>query len=447
MPASSSGGSKTTVDSYSKKPPINKRKKRDAAEMGDSNTANQSLAKLRVSSSQASIISNNSRIAVSEASDIVSDGCIRHCERNSGEPSSSNTTQNSQNSLNVTPQSRNKAQINLNNEEQVSKYSSSAKSVMISSKNNKNLAQINPFKIAAEIYQLCGNVANVQHLKSRSLLVTTNCAEQTQQLLKQKKFKESHIPIQVNIVWHKQFSYGKIYAPEFSGDSLDYLLEILQPNNVVGIRKLFSEPAKSHIPLYVLTFMRNSCPAKIKVGYCYYNVDKHYSSPLRCGKCCRWGYSANYCRSIEVCSQCGNKGHMQETCTSATLKCANCAGPHHTFSKSCSVYIREREVCQVATDMRISFPEVRKIVETRPMNRNPYKETSSSSGVQHHSQNKEIAPPKLSNAAFPTLTDSTRTMSGSYQKKAQMARQLRRVTEPVSQPVISQESTWFTPQN
>ena len=114
---------------------------------------------------------------------------------------------------------------------------------------------MNPFKVAKEIGELCGEVESVQHLKSGSLLVNTRSKEQAQVLLQQKTLKVSCTPINVAIAWHKQFSYGKIYAQEFQDDPLEYLLEILQDAGVVGIRTLFTDSSKAHIPLYILTFI------------------------------------------------------------------------------------------------------------------------------------------------------------------------------------------------
>ena len=190
--------------------------------------------------------------------------------------------------------------VDLNNAAHIEKYGKDVKNIIITSTNGTNLSKINPFKVAKEIGELCGEVESVQLLKSGSLLVNTRNKEQAQVLLQQKTLKVSCTPVNVAIVWHKQFSYGKIYAPEFQDEPLEYLLEILQDTGVVGIRKLSTklstDSSKAHISLYVLTFIAKTCSSKIKVGYCYYNVDKFYPSPLRCGKCCRWGHSAQYCR-------------------------------------------------------------------------------------------------------------------------------------------------------
>ena len=69
-------------------------------------------------------------------------------------------------------------------------------------------------------------------------------------------------------------------------DSVEYLLEILMPNKVVGVRILFTDPNKSHISLHVLTFLSKTCLEKIKVGY--WLLNKLFYVLLQNGCLCLW---------------------------------------------------------------------------------------------------------------------------------------------------------------
>ena len=48
-----------------------------------------------------------------------------------------------------------------------------------------------------------------------------------------------------------------------------------------------------------------------------------------------------------------------------TLKCSNCGGEHYSTSRSCLVWKREKEIVTIKCKEGLSFPEAKKIVETR----------------------------------------------------------------------------------
>jgi len=68
-----------------------------------------------------------------------------------------------------------------------------------------------------------------------------------------------------------------------------------------------------------------------------------------------------------ICGQCGGKGHnsTREQACKHQAKCANCDGPHAAFDRKCSIYIKEKEIIRVKTDLNISIPEARKKVEAK----------------------------------------------------------------------------------
>lgn len=81
---------------------------------------------------------------------------------------------------------------------------------------NTNIAKTNPFKIAKCIDQICGEVQEVQHLKSGGLYITCKNIDQVKILLSATSFtisSEISIPIKVAIALSNQTVSGKIYAP------------------------------------------------------------------------------------------------------------------------------------------------------------------------------------------------------------------------------------------
>ena len=150
---------------------------------------------------------------------------------------------------------------------------------------------------------------------SGGILITVKNKTQAENLLNTTSFYMNTYPVKVSPCMHTEQCFGKLYAPEFMQDDLTSLKSMLQDSGVIDIRKLYRDPTKSNIPLYVLTFQGTKCPSKIKVGYAIYNIDIFYPAPMRCTKCNKLKHSAKTCRAeAKTCSKCGGKGHIRSDC-------------------------------------------------------------------------------------------------------------------------------------
>jgi len=256
--------------------------------------------------------------------------------------------------------------VRLNLDEHLASHSDSLpnniRQVFLSSTDNRvRLSSINPFKIGSGIDKICGPVESVVHKRSGSLLITTKSMEQVHKILQCKTFPENDIPVSAKISWSSQISYGKIYAPEFLDSSLEEILSYLKPEGVIGIRKLLNDPRKVKVPLYVLSFIGNKCPDRLKTRYSYYKVDPFYPKPTQCTNCYRMGHTASRCHGNKICAKCGSTEHSIEDCQNRTT-CKNCKGPHLSTSRECPTYIKEMNICRIKTDRGISYQEARQIV-------------------------------------------------------------------------------------
>ena len=303
-----------------------------------------------------------------------------------------------------------------------------------------SLSKLNPITLAEAIDSIDGPVNKVEHLKSGSLLITCVTLSQVETFLDCNMFSKKNIPVKTTIAWNKHFSYGKVFAPEFKEESLTNILEYLKHLRVISVRKLYGDPTKQNIPLYVLTFL-GKCPPSIKVGYSIFNIDKYYPSPLRCGTCCRWGHVSNNCRGSLTCCYCGRGGHRRADCTQTSPLCINCKQSHEASSRECSIFIRERHVCTLATDLRISFGEARSRVSGEIGDTRSVSPTiSSSSNIIPPSQ----PPPDISSPRdFPSIEILSRSTHLSTGKST-----LPQTTTaiPPSLPNSSQNSIWFSQQ-
>ena len=298
----------------------------------------------------------------------------KHCSNTSTVQSASTSSNNfvsisskpsSQYSANVNPTSTNNnmqpkhnfsAKLDLNT---LNTIPENTRTIMLKSLDNKcPLTSFNPIQSGKDIESICGPIKKLKYLRSGNLLITTMNLEQITKLKNATTFSEKQIPITSSIIWNEQFSYRKLYAPEFKDTPLDKFLEDIKIFNVVAVRKYFADPKKSDYPLYVLTFL-GEAPETLKLGYVIYNLDKYYSSPMQCQKCFFYGHSKTNCRNHAICKLCSSKEHTDEQCITLTLKCKNCKQQHSATDKKCPSYLKEVEICTLQADLGISFSDAR----------------------------------------------------------------------------------------
>ena len=111
-----------------------------------------------------------------------------------------------------------------------------------------------------------------------------------------------------------------------------------------------------------LNFDTHKPPEKIKIGYYIVNVQLYIPNPLRCFQCQKFGHSKKWCKNQLACWKCGGEGHDGGDCTAETVCCLNCKGDHCASSKSCPVWIQEKEIQRVKTEKSLSYGEARKLV-------------------------------------------------------------------------------------
>jgi len=332
-----------------------------------------------------------------------------------------NTTVNLTNTSRSSPTNK-AAHILLNDATIIDNMPDTIRRVYILSQNpNDCLSKQNPFAIDRAFTKVCGEVKKIIPVRSSGgIYVECNTLEQTYMLLSLNELKISpsspSIGISVSIAKSSQTSSGKIYAPELNDMNLCELLNELKPKGVISVRKLLNDPTKSHIPLFVLTFMNNTCPNNILLGRSSYKVDPYIPRPLQCFKCWRWGHGSSSCRSQQLCCKCGCKDHTTSDCPAIQPKCINCKDSHLSSSKECPINKRENDICKLSVTSNIPFPEARKqvmsqfsqpssnnsSVQTNPQPLNSFN-SSQSQGSTSLSHNQII--PSISTASqyFPPL--------------------------------------------
>ena len=312
--------------------------------------------------------------------------------------------------------------------------------ILTSTRPDFKLTSLNPQKLATSLDRLCeapNLIEKVDYLPTGSLLVRAKNTQIAQKIHASISLPlpDQPVPIKAVYSWHHQFTYGKLYAPEFNNWPIDEILPILEPYGVVGVRRLFSDPIKATVPLFVLTFL-GSRPPSIKIGYTKYNIDQHIPNPMRCGKCCRWGHTTTKCRSPLTCGRCSARGHRHTECTATTICCPNCKEEHEVNSKTCSHYLLELEACRLQATHNIGFPEARRRArEPDPKNRSLLQSTPAPPPNRTH-----FPPLKRTTGALQPTPNSPQLRRYSQVASTQPRQQPSRNVDLPEAPIASSQS-------
>ena len=235
--------------------------------------------------------------------------------------------------------------------------------IIESKQEDSPVAGLSPFVIDKVMSGYLGT-AKVKKLRSGCILVEVSRETQAIQLQNMKTFHN----IEVSVSPHRSLnsSKGVVRSYDLAQMDPDELLRELQPQNVVEVRPIFvtKNGTKKRTNTTILTFSQTSPPTSLKAGYLNIRVEQYVPNPLRCFKCQKFGHHQMVCKHTAVCARCGEAEHGEQPCT-GPLRCVNCGGEHTSFDKTCPKLISEREVAKIKTTENVSFPEARKIVESR----------------------------------------------------------------------------------
>ena len=114
----------------------------------------------------------------------------------------------------------------------------------------------------------------------------------------------------------------------------------------------------------LLTLDTRVIPKFMHVNLIRYKTDFYKRKPIQCYNCFNFGHTKNSCRSKGKCSHCGSAEHNIIIHCPNALKdkcCANCNQNHSPLDSIFPVKIRQNDICDIAFEKQISFPEARQL--------------------------------------------------------------------------------------
>ena len=223
------------------------------------------------------------------------------------------------------------------------------------------VTKLSPFAIDKGFQALIsGRLRSIKRLRNGTFLVECDTKKQSDLLLKSQKLVDR--PMTVSIHPTLNSSRGVIRCRELAGMSETDIRDELSEQGVILVKRIRrkEDGQDKDTNTLFLTFCNANLPKDIRIGYLRVKVDPFIPNPLRCFKCQKYGHGAQRCSSAAVCPKCALE--HEGPCTNPP-KCVNCKGAHPSSSKDCDVWKKEKQIQQVKTERKISYPDARRIVQ------------------------------------------------------------------------------------
>lgn len=226
--------------------------------------------------------------------------------------------------------------------------------------NHLDFKKVSPFFIHKTLKHAVGDLKVVKKLKDGTLFVEAFSDSQSEKLLKCEKLS-NNFPIKVEPHKTLNLSKGIIWCPDLNFCSIEEIKDELKSQNVVEVKRMtyFKNNEKKDSHNYLITFDNPSLPNEIKIGFYNVVVRQFISNPTRCYICLKFGHTKTVCKKEPLCRYCGNIKHEGSECNNS-LQCVNCSGKHDAFSKSCPVFVREKEIKGIQESDKITYIAAKK---------------------------------------------------------------------------------------
>lgn len=235
--------------------------------------------------------------------------------------------------------------------------------VMLRTDDSQSFRTINPFQIQKGLDAIAGPVQSCTRMRSGGLLIETRNRTQSDMLLKATRMLM--YPVRVELHRTLNNSRGVVRSDAFDGMSEAEILENLQSQCVIGVKRVMIRRGENLLPTRTifLTFNQLSIPEYIKAGYERISVRQYIPSPLRCFNCHKYGHTKDNCRSPDpICIDCAMSVH-DGPCSSPPF-CTNCQGPHASNYPNCPRFLEEKKIQEIRVKERLSYFEAKQRVAT-----------------------------------------------------------------------------------
>ena len=229
-----------------------------------------------------------------------------------------------------------------------------------------HIKQMSPFAIQKGIKGVLGtDVQNVTRLRSGDLIAEVSSEKHARLLLNAKCI--GTFPVAVTPHRSLNSCKGVVRCDALGECDNEEIVKNLEDSHVVEARriKVRRDGQLVNTNTVILTFGTPDLPKEIYFGYNRCKVELYIPNPLRCFRCQCYGHGKDKCTKNAICARCGSNDHSDDKACDKPELCFNCKGSHPSYSRSCPKYKVEQEIVRVKYTQKITFPEARKLVESK----------------------------------------------------------------------------------
>ena len=226
------------------------------------------------------------------------------------------------------------------------------------------LTKLSPFAVEKSILGRYGTVKKVSKMRTGGLLVEASRATQAKMIIETTSF----MGIEVTASPHRSLNTSKGVIRDYGKDlynmTEEEMVKELADQGVEKVSQFILKKEDKEIKTntYFVTFGTSRPPDKLRIGYYFVEVKPYIPNPLRCFQCQEFGHSKRFCKKQLRCWKCGDEGHDGNDCSSEKKCCVNCKGEHYSSSKTCPVWIKEKEIQKVKAEKNIPYGEAKRLV-------------------------------------------------------------------------------------
>lgn len=187
------------------------------------------------------------------------------------------------------------------------------------------------------------NIIKIKYKNPYKVLIQLNTRFEAEKLLNSEKIKEMGYRCQST--HENNLSYGIVKQVELEVSEQEIQEAFKCDAELISVKRLKRQTDKgdwTDSETVRLCFNSETLPPYVYGYGCRFKIEPYIFPVTQCSKCWKFGHYIRNCPTNKtVCPKCGGN-HVN--CDTHIYKCINCKGPHMSLDKSCSVFVKEKEI-------------------------------------------------------------------------------------------------------
>lgn len=162
----------------------------------------------------------------------------------------------------------------------------------------------------------------------------------------------------VNLVGESSICYGILRQVDLETEEKEMLENLKCDFEILAAKRLTRQDSDGkwvNSETIRLCFKNYNLPSYVYGFGCRFQVEPYIFPVSQCSGCWRYGHLSRTCPLKKIiCPKCGNN---HANCEITVFKCINCKGPHMAMNKKCPIFLKEKEIRKIMSEMNCNYRE------------------------------------------------------------------------------------------